>query len=258
MEDPTHISSRQEKQVKKYVKEYFDKAVAKKKEHDKEKAEKKAKDAGSMESPTNPRAETPVKKEEESDDEDLMVMSEDEGDVKMEPKSETPITPLEQSVGGDGLKRKREADDDCNGIKPEYDGGTPSKRPRSITPPAPPPPPPPPMEGMPEDNAMMDDPANYVDESSCDSSYLANGSGLLGGGTELTEVMEDHQQPPPPPPPPQVNDAQTAVDISKYLPNGSFGPSSTPRTDDTADDRGQAMDTLLPERSRYMEAQESM
>ncbi|MCJ1248282.1 histone methyltransferase set2 [Trapelia coarctata] len=258
VEDPTHISSRQEKQVKKYVKDYFDKAVAKKKEHDRKKAEKKAKEGGSTESPSNPKVETPVKKEEESDYDDLMVMSEDE-DVRVEPKSETPITPLEQVANGDGLKRKREMDDDCNGVKSKCDDATPSKRPRSITPPAPPPPPPP-MEGMPEDNAMMDDSADYEDESSYDSSYLTNGSRIMTGGTESTEPMEDVEQPPPPPPPPQVcaNEAQNAVNISKYLANDSFGPSSTPGTDDTTDEQGQGLDSLLPERSRYLEAQESM
>jgi len=259
VEDPTNISSRQEKQVKKYVKEYFDKAVAKKNEHDKKKAEKKAMEGGLTDSPSNPKGETPVQKEEESDDDDLMVMSEEE-DVKIEPKSETPITPLEQIANGEGLKRKREADDGCNGIKSEYDDATPNKRPRSITPPVPPPPPPPPTEGMPEDNVMIDESPNYEDEPSYDSSCLTNGSRVASGGTELTEPMEDIEQPPPPCPPPQVNanEAQTAVDISKYLPNGSFGLSSTPGTDDTTDKQGQGLDSLLPERSRYLEAQESM
>jgi len=255
VENPTHISSRQEKQVKKYAKEYFDKAVAKKKEHDRKKAERKVIEGGSTESPTNTKAETPVKKEEESDDEDMMVMSEDE-DAKLEPKPETPFTPLEQVVNGDGLKRKREADDDFNGIKSEYDDTTPNKRPRSITPPAPPPPPPP-MEEMPEDNAMVDDSANYEDESSHDSSYFANGSRVAGGATELLEPMEAVDPPLPPPPPPQVDPckAKTAVDISKYLPNDSFGPSSTPGSDE---EPGQRLASLLPDRSQYLEAQESM
>ena len=244
--------------MKKYVKDYFDKAVAKKKEHDRKKTEKRAKEGGSTESPTNPKVDTPIKKEEESDDDDVMVMSEDE-DVKVELKSETPITPLEQVANGDNLKRKREADDDSNEIKSEYDDATPSKRPRSITPPAPPPPPPP-TEGMLEDNAVMDDLANYEDESSYDSSYLVDSSRITSGGTELTEPMEDVDQPSPPPPPPQssANDAKAAVDISKYLPTDNFGPSSTPGTDDTNDERGQGLDSLLPERLRYLEAQESM
>lgn len=256
MENPTHISSRQEKQVRKYAKEYFDKAVAKKKEHDRKKAERKAKEGGSTESPTDPKAETPVKKEGESDNEDMMVMSEDE-DAKLEPKSETPFTPLEQVVNGDGLKRKREADDDFNGIKSEHDDATPNKRPRSITPPAPPPPPPP-MEAMPEDNAMVDDSVIYEEESSYDCSYLANGSRVVSRAAELDEPMEVVDQPPPPPPPPQVDDAceaKTTVDISKYLPNESFGPSSTPGSDEEQD-RG--LCSLLHDRSQYLEAQESM
>src|ERR1700722_9704832 len=42
VEDPTKISSKQEKKVKKYVKDFFDKAVAKKAAHDKMKAHKKS------------------------------------------------------------------------------------------------------------------------------------------------------------------------------------------------------------------------
>ncbi|KAF2454529.1 hypothetical protein BDY21DRAFT_291302, partial [Lineolata rhizophorae] len=45
VEDPTKISTKQEKQVKKFVKEYFEKAVAKKREHDRLRAEKEAKRA---------------------------------------------------------------------------------------------------------------------------------------------------------------------------------------------------------------------
>src|SRR5271154_5142266 len=41
VEDPTKISTKQEKKVKKYVKDFFDKAVAKKAAHDKMKAAKK-------------------------------------------------------------------------------------------------------------------------------------------------------------------------------------------------------------------------
>jgi len=47
VDDPTKISEKQEKQVKKFVKEYFDKAVTKKAEHDRKKADKKAKEGGS-------------------------------------------------------------------------------------------------------------------------------------------------------------------------------------------------------------------
>ena len=66
VEDPTKISSRQEKQVKKHVKEYFDKAVAKKREHEKKKAERVSKEGESAASPP-PAMVADVKEEGESD-----------------------------------------------------------------------------------------------------------------------------------------------------------------------------------------------
>lgn len=57
VDDPTQISAKQEKQVKKFVTDYLEKAVAKKRLHDKKKAERKDLTAnGVSESP----AKTPV------------------------------------------------------------------------------------------------------------------------------------------------------------------------------------------------------
>ena len=258
MEDPTTISSRQEKQVKKYVKDYFDKAVAKKKEHDRKKAEKKAKDGTPTNTPPEAKAETPVKKEEDSDYDDAMAMSDDE-EAKAEP---TPITPLEQTMNGDGLKRKRE-DEETNGIKLEEDESTPSKRARSITPPAPPPPPPP-AEGMPEDNSMLDESGNYEDEPAHEFSYYANGNQTTNGTSELPIAMDDSEMSPSPPPPNGVShgEVQNGIcDLKGYILHKSFNHASTPGTDDTdgtTDEQDQGLKGMLPQRSRYLEAQKSI
>ena len=161
VEDPTKISSRQEKQVKKYVKEYFDKAVAKKREHEKKKAERRSKEGESGASPT-PAMVAGVKKEEyESDGDQDMAMS--DGDEYEKPKLEsaTPMTPSDQVLHAEGLKRKRVNDEDPDSIKLEDHEATPSKRLKSESPP-PPPPPPPPADGTPPgpmdlSNGGMDD-----------------------------------------------------------------------------------------------------
>ena len=128
MEDPTKISSRQEKQVKKYVQDYFEKAVAKKKEHDKKKAERKAKEAASGGlAASEPTAKVKREKEDHSDGDQDMAMSDDE-DVKPKQETVTPVTPLDQLLNAEGLKRKRGEDDDPDSIKKEDENATPSKR----------------------------------------------------------------------------------------------------------------------------------
>lgn len=158
--DPRQISSRQEKQVKKYVKEYFDKAVVKKRVYEQKKAERQDNTA---ETPALHKPEgREVKKEHESDDELDIGLSDDEGD-RAKQDSGTPITPLDQPFNGDGLKRKRGTPDAPGSDKTEDESATPSKRLRSETPPPPPPPPPPPADcglinlGTPSDQPMTDD-----------------------------------------------------------------------------------------------------
>ena len=178
--------------MKKYVKEFFEKAVAKRREHDKKKAERKAKGGGPTESPAAV-PDSGVKKEEESDGDQGMDLSDDEED-RDEQHSGTPITPTDQVANGDGLKRKREGEEGPNGIKFEDEDATPSKRPRSATPP-PPPPPPPPTEGLPVNQPTVDDMAGYNDES-------PNGDGISIRELPVKdESMDDVDQPPVPPPP---------------------------------------------------------
>ena len=196
MEDPTKISSRQEKQVKKYVHDYFEKAVVKKKEHDRKKSERKAEEleAGG---PLTSTTATRVKKEEEekSDGEHDVAMSDDE-DAKLKRESATPITPLDPQSNAEGLKRKRE-EDEADDMK--RDDATPSKRLRSETPP--PPPPPPLANGTPLDPStpFNDIIENGVSQTGTPNQYQTlpdNGDYLLDDSP-----IDSHEDPPPPPPP---------------------------------------------------------
>lgn len=161
VEDPTKISPRQEKHVKKYVKEYFDKAVAKKREHEKKKAERRSKEGESAASPT-PALDTEVKKEEESDGDQDMAMSDEDEYEKPKLESTTPTTPSDLLLQVEGLKRKRVKDEDPDSIEFEDNGATPSKRLKSESPPPPPPPPP---DSMSFFNEGMDDVDRHVYEA---------------------------------------------------------------------------------------------
>lgn len=140
IEDPTTISEKQQKKVKKFCKEYFDKAVVKHREYEKKKAERKAKETDSKaEDAQNGESKTlgthQSEKDDESDNEALDVkMSDDEAE-----KEENKSSPMDVEESGASLKRKREELEDDNGPIEECD--SPSKRHRSSTPPPPPPPP---------------------------------------------------------------------------------------------------------------------
>lgn len=161
VEDPRQISSRQEKQVKKYVKEYFEKAVVKKRAYDQKKAGRhdKTADPSALHQPTGLDE---VTKGNDSDEELDIGLSDNEGG-RPKPNSETPTTPLDQPFNGDRLKRKRGTPDVPGSDNTEDEPATPSKRLRSETPPPPPPPPPPPADGRlvnlttPSDELMTDD-----------------------------------------------------------------------------------------------------
>lgn len=177
--------------MKKYVKEFFDKAVAKRREHDKRKADRQTKEGGGPAESPAAVADPGVKKEEESDGDQGMDLSDDED--KAQQNSGTPITPMDQVTNGDGLKRKREGEEGPYYVRLEDEDATPSKRPRSTTPP-PPPPPPPPSDGLPIDQNTADDMAGSNDEG------LNGGVSMLGTPVN-DESMEDVDPPPAPPPP---------------------------------------------------------
>ncbi|KAL8694095.1 MAG: hypothetical protein Q9218_001210 [Villophora microphyllina] len=146
VEDPTKISSSQERHVKKHVKEFFEKAVARKKERD-EKEVKKQANGHPTEASLGANASLTVKQDEESDGDQGMDLSDDELE-NAEPErkvtpiiSTTPTTPANQLINGDRLKRKRNGTEESNGDLADGIESTPSKRQRSETPPPPPPPP---------------------------------------------------------------------------------------------------------------------
>lgn len=166
VEDPTKIDSRKEKQVKTYVKEYFDKAAKKHREREKRRAERKAQQSDVA----NPSKISPgkdaVKGEGHSDDDQDLAMSDDDGDQKVKSEALTPATPLDMVLTSDGLKRKRDEMEPFEGVEHGGVDLTPNKLLKSETPPPPPPPPPPPAapgsaSNSPADDTTMYDTAGY-------------------------------------------------------------------------------------------------
>ncbi|KAK5652484.1 hypothetical protein OQA88_10386 [Cercophora sp. LCS_1] len=129
VDDPTVISEKQVKKVRRFVKEFFDRAVEKKKENDKRKAEEKAaKTAGSSQP-----SEAVAKVEEVATKEDDIV-----------------LTDIEDTPGTPSSDRKRKREDDGESPDAETSSETPSvkrvKEDETGDAPSPPPPPPPPTD----------------------------------------------------------------------------------------------------------------
>ena len=167
--------------MKKHVKEYFDKAVAKKREHEKKKAERVSKEGESAASPT-PAMVADVKDEGESDGDQDMAMSDDDEDGKPKLESATPVTPSDQLLQAEGLKRKRAKDEGPDRMKTEDSEATPSKRHKSESPP-PPPPPPPPADGTP--------PTSYSQRGSDDIDSYSYAAHQSLGDTEYMEMSPE-------------------------------------------------------------------
>lgn len=203
VEDPTHITSRKEKQVKQHVKEYFDKAAAKRRDHERKKAEQKEKNAGAAE-PIQ-KVVDPIVKEEESDEEPGVNLSDDEIE-KDKQGFDTPNTPLDQVMHGDGLKRKRDETGDTAAVEVEDENATPSKRLRSETPPPPPPPPPPPSDGhslgerTPSDLPMAEIVTGIESPNSDEVTYGAHTRDAMDDATVLRESPTMEIDPAPLPP----------------------------------------------------------
>lgn len=155
VEDPTKITEYHEKKVKKSVRDYFEKAVAKRVAYEKKKAEKKAAEAhkngqtpasvvsNDINTPATADTCTPLG----ADAEDKVAMSDvDMSDDELHTQS-VPTTPVGDSSGDDTLKRKRgeeaqqtPADSDDAFAKRFKADGTAADT--SFGPPPPPPPPP--------------------------------------------------------------------------------------------------------------------
>jgi len=161
VKDPTKIDERQQKKVKEFCKQFFEKAAHKHKKHEEEKAARRAKKAagrasavsaspGPSPTPENASPDVDIKKE-EVDDEDVR-MSDEEG-AHSTPTLTTPATPSERNGA---LKRKR-LDESDHDVKDEDDPTrSPLKKLSMETPPPPPPPPAPPIETPPASTPRED------------------------------------------------------------------------------------------------------
>lgn len=128
VDDPTSITPKQEKKVKKYVRDYFEKAVLKYKDHEKRKAERATK-------PTAEGSSQPIEAIHSTPTKDETALS----DVGVDSPGST----------GSDRKRKRD-DDDIESPGAETPSETPSlkrvKEDEAVGSPSPPPPPPPPSD----------------------------------------------------------------------------------------------------------------
>ena len=208
--------------MRKYVKDFFDKAVEKDKERQQRRAERKAKEGMEHKSPMD-EGRLDDRKEDDgakSDDDQDMAVSEDEEKPHIAPT--TPATPLDQ-LSLEGLKRKRDQLLE-EGMNIE-DESTPNKLIKSETPP-PPPPPPAPVNGVYPDveeasdaavddavDSPMDDPLSTMENSNIgppspplnpSTNGNPTGKGVEDGaeehdvdGRERQINSEDHGYPPP-------------------------------------------------------------
>ncbi|RDW61887.1 SET and WW domain protein [Aspergillus mulundensis] len=165
--DPTKIDDKQQKKVKKFCKEFFDKAVVKHQAHEMHKAEKLAKEGSADDKPATPAAGQSEGDEGTPD----VKMSDDEGST--------------DRGGFGGLKRKRDDLNVGNADTPDDTPTSSTKRQRSSTPP----PPPPVMSPNANDNDDMSVRSDEPDDADADADEVV----LVGNPTP----------PPPPPPPPQ-------------------------------------------------------
>jgi hypothetical protein len=158
VKDPTaKLSSKHEKTVKNYVKEFMDKAVKKKEERDKQKAARNAAE-GKAGSPPIDQDKSGYVEEVEWDD-DMM-------DIQKDIAASHDASPADSSFE---LKRKREGDEEPSSPKKSRTGTDELAA-------APPPPPPPPPAG---DGTDVD--SEYASHTNGTSSTFTNGKDTLQG-----------------------------------------------------------------------------
>jgi len=170
VEDPTKISEKQEKKVKKHVRDYFEKAVEKRKVMDKRKTDQeREREKAKANHASNGVAMAEV--EEVRDEETESDVERDMEGVQLSP-SNSPIdapssshdTPtasfsdLSSLPSSNSLKRSHESDETS-----ESDSYKRLKEELYIAPP--PPPPPPPAEGMPEEMEGIEDAIEVREET---------------------------------------------------------------------------------------------
>jgi histone-lysine N-methyltransferase SETD2 len=170
------LDSKHERTVKKFVKDFMDKAVQKKAIKEKEKAAKaetkaKAKADGKAVSETGTPETPKVKLDKADSDDDMLGLSDDE---------DMQFLAASPDESASELKRKREEEGDI---------GSPKKS-RTETPLAPPPPPPPPIEDMPDD--IEDARSTSVDDSfdtGVTGSIATDGEASLPSRSNLAEEL---------------------------------------------------------------------
>lgn len=143
VDDPSRISDKQAKSVKKHAQDFFEKAVKKKGEAEKRKAQKKA--AAQSNGSKTPTGSPPGITVESADKEEVEVTL---SDVEDDAEDETPANVTDSPAAS---KRRRE--DYANGDDDDDDNYLKRQRTESEdAPPAPPPPPPPPADSMDTDS----------------------------------------------------------------------------------------------------------
>jgi hypothetical protein len=206
VEDPTKITSKQEKKVRKYVRDFFEKAVAKKAAHDKLKSEKKAK-ANSNGGVNDIINSAPPQAEEPLEIEDEMEMSADEDEPSRIDDSQS-ATPIPVTPSEENLKRKR---DEHSEIYDSTTGDIPHKRLKDeddVQPSPPPPPPPPPAEDL-QTAMQMDEDAELAAQE--ESLMRENEEALIRENEEALRDAEAHQNDSEVPIPGSIDDVDAAM-----------------------------------------------
>jgi [histone H3]-lysine36 N-trimethyltransferase len=212
VEDPTKITDKQEKKVRKYVKEFFDKAVAKKAAHDRMKVDKKLDSAidGNSTKTSNGTSSTTVEADAENaikiEDPDDMDLS-DDGEETGHAVPSVPATPSLDTPSDEGLKRKR---DDLGESFDSTPSETPVKRVKEEDmeglPSPPPPPPPPPAEDM---IMQMDEDAELAAQE--EALMRENEEALMRENEEAMQDAELHKEDAKAPLPGGIGDVDTKV-----------------------------------------------
>lgn len=155
VKDPTKLDEKHVAKVKKFCKDFFDKAAYKHRKHEQEKASRKSKhtDGEKSEAPSSAASPAPPNLEASPDLDDGIKREEedsDDEDLKMSDVQDSPSPKEEHTNGDTSLKRKRPDNKD-----EEKDvAKSPFKKPNmseTDSPPPPPPPPAPPAETPPQD-----------------------------------------------------------------------------------------------------------
>ncbi|KAM5444769.1 histone methyltransferase set2 [Microsporum ferrugineum] len=194
--DPTKVSDKQVKQVKKFCKEYFEKAVVKHQVYEKKKAEYKSKQNRRSDNGSREQAIPSTDKPDESDGEDDANLSDNDEASQEDTQGLSPHEEEEVTSGG-SLKRKREVEDAMREENIDgFDVSSPSKRQRSESPPVPPPPPPP---MSPDDSMEVHDMDGGLKRKR-DEEFDPEDENTLGSRSPGKE--NSYESPPAPPPPP--------------------------------------------------------